>query len=131
MKKISGVFEVKMQPEASSFIGTNGVKIGRMVLNKNYQGELNATSQGEMLSAVTATEGSAGYVAIEQVSGVLVGKSGGFVLQHSGIMQQGKSELTLVVIPDSGSGELHGLQGQMDIKIENGVHFYDFEFTFK
>lgn len=131
MKKISGIFEVKMQPETSSFIGTNGVKIGRMILNKNYQGELNATSQGEMLSAVTATEGSAGYVAIEQVSGTLAGKSGGFVLQHSGLMNRGNSALTLQVIPDSGSGELEGLEGQMDIRIEDGVHYYDMVFAFK
>jgi len=126
--KISGQFAVKMEPLASSFQGQDGVQIARMALDKHFSGELEAHSVGEMLSAVTSTEGSAGYVAIEQVTGTLAGRQGSFVLQHLGTMNQGKPELTLVVVPDSGSDELKGLSGQMDIRIEEGQHYYDFEF---
>ncbi len=131
MKKVSGKFEVRMQPEEISFIGTNGIQFGRMALNKTYQGALNATSQGEMLSAMTTTQGSAAYVAIEQVTGTLAGKSGNFALQHYGTMNQGKSYLKLEVVPDSGGGELGGIVGVMDIRIEEGQHYYDFEFEIR
>lgn len=126
--KVSGLFKVNMEPLASSFKGQGGAQIARMALDKYFSGELEAHSVGEMLSVVTSTEGSAGYVAIEQVSGILVGRQGSFVLQHLGVMNKGKPELTLVVVPDSGSDELKGLSGQMDIRIEEGQHYYDFEF---
>ncbi len=126
--KISGKFTVQMHPIGTTFEGKEGIAIARMSLDKAYEGELSANSQGEMLSAVTTTAGSAGYVAIEQVTGTLSGQSGSFVLQHAGIMNQGEAQLTLVVVPDSGSGELKGLSGHMDIRIEGGVHYYDFEY---
>ena len=126
--KISGKFQVQMQPQAASFAGKEDINVGRFALDKNYQGELTAHSQGEMLSAMTAIKGSAGYVAIEQVTGSLSGKQGSFVLQHSGIMNQGDAQLTLVVVPDSGSGELKGLSGSMAVRIEAGQHYYDFEY---
>ncbi|MBE8715833.1 DUF3224 domain-containing protein [Cellvibrio polysaccharolyticus] len=126
--KASGEFQVKLQPMDSYAKGTEGINIGRMSIDKTFSGDLVATSQGEMLSAMTTVKGSAGYVAIEQVSGSLSGKQGSFVLQHFGTMNQGKDRLVLEVIPDSGSGELKGLSGKMLIKIENGKHFYEFDY---
>lgn len=100
----------------------------RMSIEKEFSGPLEATSIGEMLSVMTPTKGSAGYVAIEQVVGSLEGKQGSFVLQHYGVMELGAEKLTLEVIPDSGVGELSGLSGQMNIYIEDGNHFYEFEY---
>ena len=108
--------------------GAEGITLGRMSIDKTFSGALDATSKGEMLSAMTPTEGSAGYVAIEQVTGSLSGKKGSFVLQHFGTMNRGKNRLVLEVVPDSGSGELTGLSGTMLIKIESGKHFYEFEY---
>ena len=110
--------------------GENGINLGRMSIDKEFHGELDATSKGEMLSAMTSVEGSAGYVAIEQVIGSLSGKKGSFVLQHFGSMDKGKDSLILEVVPDSGSDELSGLVGKMEIKIEEGQHFYVFEYNF-
>jgi len=126
--KISGIFKIQMHPQGATFKGKDGIAIARMSLEKNFAGELKAHSLGEMLSAVTSTTGSAGYVAIEQVTGTLSGQAGSFVLQHSGIMNQGDAQLTLEVVPDSGSGELKGLRGSMAIRIEDGVHYYDFKY---
>ena len=126
--KITGKFKVQMQPQKTTFVGKDEINVGRFALDKIYTGELSAQSQGEMLSAMTAVKGSAGYVAIEQVIGTLSGKQGSFVLQHSGIMYQGNTQLTLLVVPDSGSGELKGLSGSMAIRIEAGQHYYDFEY---
>ena len=99
-----------------------------MSIDKIFTGELEATSTGEMLSAMTATQGSAGHVAIEQVVGTLAGKQGSFVLQQFGTMDKGQDRLILEVVPDSGSNELAGLSGKMAIRIEAGIHFYDFEY---
>lgn len=127
--KITGTFEVKMGPLDYSHESKNGLQMGRMSLNKTFHGDLEATSRGEMLSAMTPTKGSAGYVAIEQVSGRLNGKSGSFVLQHFGIMAGSDSRLILEVVPDSGSGDLTGISGSMSITIKDGKHFYDFEYA--
>lgn len=126
--KASGEFQVKLQPMDSYAKGSEGINIGRMSIDKTFSGDLVATSQGEMLSAMTTVKGSAGYVAIEQVSGSLCGKQGSFVLQHFGTMNHGKDRLVLEVISDSGSGELKGISGKMLIKIENGRHFYEFDY---
>ena len=126
--KVTGEFQVKLQPLEFYAQGKDGINLGRMSLDKTFLGALDATSQGEMLSAMTPTEGSAGYVAIEQVSGTLEGKQGSFVLQHFGTMDRGKDNLVLEVVPDSGSGELTGISGKMSIKIENGQHFYELEY---
>jgi hypothetical protein len=75
-----------------------------------------------------AVQGSAGYVAMERVEGVLDGKRGGFTLQHNGIMDRGHPSLSVLVVPDSGSGELTGLSGKLDIRSENGKHHYVFEY---
>lgn len=126
--KISGNFDVKLQPLDFYAQAKDGVNLGRMSIDKSFYGELEASSKGEMLSAMTATEGSAGYVAIEQVTGSLSGKNGSFVLQHYGIMERGKDHLVLEVIPDSAAGDLAGLSGKMTITIEDGKHFYEFEY---
>ena len=125
--KISGKFEVQLTPQEFGTEGVDGVKLGRMSIDKTFHGDLDASSKGEMLSAFTSVQGSAGYVAIEQVVGTLSGKKGSFVLQHFGVMNAGENSLVLEVVPDSGSGELAGLSGKMDIRIEGGQHYYDFE----
>ena len=128
--KVSGMFEVMLSPLDAHHEGEYGVRLRRMALKKTYMGELEARSQGEMLSAMAGVAGSAGYVAMEQVDGVLDGRQGSFVLQHSGTMQAGENTLTLTVVPDSGTGKLQGLSGSMTIKVdEEGQHFYEFEFT--
>ena len=126
--KISGSFDVKLNPIEGYAKGKHGVQLSRMSLDKTFHGELDATSKGEMLSAMTPIKGSAGYVAIEQVNGSLSGKSGSFVLQHFGMMERGKDRLILEVVPDSGTGELESLTGSMAINIEDGKHEYVFEY---
>ncbi|WP_416306590.1 DUF3224 domain-containing protein [Neptunicella sp. SCSIO 80796] len=125
---VSGEFEVKLAPIENYAQGQQGNQLGRMSLDKTFHGGLDAQSQGEMLSALTKVEGSAGYVAIEQVVGVLEGKQGSFVLQHFGIMDRAKDRLQLEVIPDSGTGELTGLSGSMKIERRDGKHFYHFDY---
>ncbi|MGV6851262.1 MAG: DUF3224 domain-containing protein [bacterium] len=126
--KIQGEFEVTLTPLDSYAKGQNDIQLGRMSIDKTFFGELKATSQGEMLSAMGAVKGSAGYVAIEQVSGSLSGRTGSFVLQHFGTMNKGEDHLILEVVPDSGAGELVGLSGKMRIQIEDGKHFYEFDY---
>ncbi|HJV76200.1 MAG TPA: DUF3224 domain-containing protein [Noviherbaspirillum sp.] len=125
---ISGKFDVLMKPLETYATGADGVKLGRMSIDKTFYGGLSATSKGEMLNALSPVEGSAGYVAIEQVRGELEGKQGSFVLQHFGLMGESGRHLTLGVVPGSGTGELEGLKGKMDIRIDNGQHYYDFEY---
>jgi hypothetical protein len=122
----SGTFEVKVIPQAPN---AEAPIVGRMSLEKQFQGDLAATSKVEMLTAMTQVKGSAGYVAIEWVNGELDGRSGAFALQHSGTMTRGVAQLNVTVVPDSGTEELTGLIGSMTIKITDGKHFYDFEYT--
>jgi len=123
-----GNFEVQMTP-LDQDEQTKSASPGRMLLDKQFIGDLIATSQGHMLTALTTTKGSAGYVAIEQVTGTLHGHSGSFVLQHSGIMNRGEQHLTIIIVPDSGTDELVGLSGTMSISIdENGKHTYDLRY---
>lgn len=126
---VTGQFTVALAPLDGYAKGQNGINLGRMSIDKTFTGKLNASSQGEMLSAITPVQGSAGYVAIEQVIGELEGKKGSFVLQHFGTMDKGQDSLILTVISDSGTDELEGLAGSMKIRIENGVHHYDFQYT--
>lgn len=122
-----GSFDVKLKPLAED--KTAGSNLGRMSIDKQFHGDLEGTSRGEMLTALTSIEGSAGYVAIERVSGTLKGRSGTFVLQHHGLMTRGAQQLTVTVVPDSGTGQLAGLAGTMKITIAGGQHSYDFEYT--
>jgi len=126
--KISGKFDVELKPIESYAPSKGGIKLGRMSIDKTFFGELSATSQGEMLSALSPKAGSAGYVAIELVTGAITGKKGSFALQHYGTMSGGSQSLVLEVIPDSGTGELVNLKGKMKINIEDGQHFYIFEY---
>jgi len=126
--KVSGTFEITMKSIEPYGESKAGITFGRMSIDKVFSGELSAISKGEMLSARTPTPGSAGYVAIELVTGELKGKKGSFALQHFGTMSNGDQNLLLEVVPDSGVGELEGLQGKMEINIEDGQHFYSFEY---
>ena len=123
--RATGPFDVKITPQAQD----EASNLGRMSIDKQFHGDLEATSKGEMLTAGTGVKGSAGYVAIEQVSGTLHGRSGTFVLQHSGTMTRGTPSLSITVVPDSGTGQLVGLTGKMAINIVDGKHSYDFEYT--
>lgn len=123
-----GSFEVALNPAEPYAKSLTSNQLDRMTLDKQFYGDLQARSQGEMLSA-RCGDGTAGYVAIEQVTGTLMGKNGSFVLQHFGIMDQDGQQLTLEVLPGSGTDELAGLSGNMDIRIEEGLHFYQFEFA--
>lgn len=123
--KAAGPFDVKMSPES----GPDSA-VGRFTLTKQYHGDLEATATGEMLTAMTATKGSAGYVAIEKVTGTLAGRTGTFHLQHTGVMNRGAPSLTITVVPDSGTGELTGLTGAMRIQIApDGSHRYEFDYA--
>lgn len=124
----SGPFEVKLTPQATDE-GAEGTPLGRMSIDKQFHGDLEGTSRGEMLSAMTPVQGSAGYVAIERVRGTLGGRTGTFVLQHTGVMDRGAQQLTITVVPDSGTGELTGLTGRMSIDVAGGKHAYRFEYT--
>jgi hypothetical protein len=128
MPVITGEFTVVMQPESMSEVAADS-GIGRMSLNKHYQGALQAEGKGEMLAYMDRALGSGVYVAVERVTGALEGRSGSFLLHHTGIMTRGAPGLTVGVVPDSGSGELTGLRGSLNIRIEGGKHYYDFDYT--
>jgi len=128
MKRASGTFEVRIEPQPGEDSGA-GAKLARMLLRKTYSGDLEGEAEGQMLTAVTETQGSAGYVAIERVTGTLDGRKGAFVLQHSGTMNRGAQELTITVVPDSATGGLNGLSGKLSIRIADGKHYYEFEYT--
>lgn len=123
-----GSFSVKMSPQPMEEQAA-GSTLGRMALDKHYEGDLVATGTGEMLAAGTAVKGSAGYVALELVAGTLHGKRGSFVLQHSGTLNRGAPTLLVSVVPDSGTGELAGLAGTLAITIAAGAHSYDLHYT--
>jgi hypothetical protein len=125
----SGTFEVKLNPQKADNREAEIANLGRMSIDKQFHGDLEATSKGEMLSAVTEVKGSAGYVAMERVSGTLNGRSGAFIFQHSGTMRRRAPELSVTVVPDSGTAQLVGLAGKLTIRIADGEHFYDFDYT--
>lgn len=129
----SGRFEVKMEPQPAgpetAAVEGSGTQLGRMLLHKRFSGDLNGTGEGQMLTAVSETPGSAGYVAIERFVGTLHGRAGSFVFQHSGSMDRGAQQLSIGVVPGSGSGELAGIAGSFSLRIESGQHFYEFAYT--
>ena len=124
--RASGTFDVKLGAQVMDDNAEGA--LGRMSLDKQFHGDLEGTSKGQMLTAATSVKDSAGYVAIERVTGALHGRKGTFALQHSGIMTRGAPQLTITVVPDSGTGQLLGLTGKMTIRITDGKHFYDFEY---
>ncbi len=120
--QIRGTFDVKITPQPDDS------PVGRMTLDKHFHGDLDASSAGQMLAIRSAVEGSAGYVAMEWVSGSLQSRNGSFALQHSGTMDRGVPSLSITVVPDSGTGELAGLTGKMGIVITDGKHYYEFDY---
>lgn len=128
MTQATGTFEVKLTPQDDK---SEDKTTGRLTIEKTWAGDLQGTSKGQMLTGGDPAKGSAGYVAIEKVTGTLKGKKGSFILQHSGTMDRGESELKITVVPDSGTDELEGLTGTMTIKIEPGKHSYGFEYRIK
>jgi len=128
MPLVTGEFEVAMKPESMSDVAAES-GIGRMSLDKHYRGPLQAEGKGEMLAYMDRALGSGVYVAIERVTGMLDGRSGSFLLHHTGVMTRGSPGLTVAVAPDSGSEQLAGLSGSLHIRIEGGKHYYDFEYA--
>lgn len=126
-ERVTGPFEVKLTPEPGGAAGEAG--LGRLGIDKAYRGDLEARGVGEMLASRSAVEGSAGYVAMEKVAGTLRGRRGSFVLQHTGTMDRGVPGLAITVVPDSGTEELTGLAGHMNIVIAEGGHTYEFDYT--
>ena len=128
MARATGPFDVKLTPQVPDGVYENA-QLGRLTLDKTFHGDLEATSRGQMLTGGTAVKGSAGYVAIELVTGTLHGKRGSFVLMHTGTMAHGEFNLSVNVVPDSGTDELTGLSGKMAIIIEGKAHSYEFEYA--
>jgi hypothetical protein len=127
--RATGTFDVTLAPQTTD-TPAEGSPLGRLTIDKQFHGHLEGTSKGEMLTAGSTTiENSAGYVAVERVTGTLHGKKGTFALQHNGIMTRGEGKLTITVVPDSGTGELTGLSGSMSIDIANGKHSYTLDYT--
>jgi hypothetical protein len=121
-----GSFDVKITPQPSP---GEDPGLGKLVVEKTFRGDLEGSGRGDMLTAGTAVKTSAGYVVIERVTGTLAGKSGSFILQHSGIMNRGAPQLSITIVPDSGTGELAGIAGSLAIEIVDGEHLYDLEYT--
>lgn len=128
LKTVSGRFRVTMTPAECHAQGQESNNIGLMALDKTFEGPLSGASRGDMISAMTPTKGSAGYVAIEQFSGSLEGREGGFIMQHFGMMDGGKDSLRIDIVPDSGTGALQGIRGSCGIRIEGNVHYYDLHY---
>jgi hypothetical protein len=129
MHHVSGSFDVKIEPRSADNAPARESGLGRMSIDKQFHGDLEGTSKGEMLSFMNREAGSGGYVALERVTGTLNGHSGSFVLEHTATMDQGAPMLNIIVVPGSGTGDLSGISGAMKIRIESGKHFYDFDYT--
>lgn len=123
-----GTFEVSLKPQALSDVAASS-GLGRLSIDKKFSGDLTGSSTGEMLSAMGTVKGSAGYVAIETVNGTLNGRTGTFSLMHTGIMDKGAPSLSVLVVPDSGTGALTGISGTLTIDIIEKVHYYTFTYT--
>ena len=126
MSRARGTFQVKLTPHAPE--QNDEATLGRLTIDKSFSGDLEGTSKGHMLAAGTSVDGSAGYVALERVTGTLAGRGGTFVLQHYGVMTRGAPQLTVTVVPDSGTADLAGISGRMTIDIAEGRHSYDFDY---
>lgn len=125
----TGPFEVQMKPLEQTEPAPGGT-LGRLSLDKQFHGDLEAVGQGQMLTAMSDVQGSAAYVAIERVTGTLHGRSGSFALHHRGIMNRGAQVLEISIVPDTGTQELKGITGTLKIRIENKNHFYDLAYEF-
>lgn len=123
-----GTFAIKLERQPP-YDEAAGASLGRSSFTKEFQGDLTGTSTGEMLGAMTDTKGSAGYVALERISGTLHGRAGSFVVVHRGLLNRGASSLIIEIVPDSGTGELAGISGQLSIEIVERQHYYTIEYT--
>ena len=126
--RATGTFIVTLTPQVEPDTQP-GATLGRLSIDKQFQGDLVGVAKGEMLSAVSDVKGSAGYVAIERVTGVLHGREGSFVFQHTGVMNRGAQQLSITVVPDSGTEQLAGIAGQFLLNIVDGQHHYTFEYS--
>jgi hypothetical protein len=130
-QRAAGAFDVKVTPQKPDTQIARAANFGRLTIDKRFHGDLEGISKGEMLATQTEVPGSAGYVALERVTGKLKGRSGSFVLQHSATMTRGTQKASISVVPDSGTGELQGLSGSMAITVgEDGSHSYEFDYKF-
>lgn len=127
MKRATGTFDVKLNPVAA--YNTDDASMGRMSLDKQFSGDMQASSKGEMLSSMDRGKGSGAYVAIERVTGSVANRHGSFALYHVGTMDRGKPQLSITIVPDSGTDELTGITGSMTIEIDHGNHSYVFEYS--
>ena len=129
MTHASGAFDVKVMPQKPDTQIARTANLGRLTIDKQFHGDLEASAKGEMLAMQSEVKGSAGYVALERVTGKLQGRAGSFVLLHSATMKRGAPATTITVVPDSGTGELTGITGSMRITVApDGSHSYEFEF---
>jgi hypothetical protein len=130
MQHAAGPFDVKVAPQKPDSEVAQAANLGRMSIDKQFHGELDAVSKGEMIAGQTEVKGSGAYVAMERVTGTLNGRKGSFLLYHTGIMHRGVPHLSVTVVPDSGTEELKGLAGKMNIIIApDGKHSYEFDYT--
>ena len=125
MHHAHGTFTVKVAPLTPS----PAEGISRYSLDKEIHGDLEGTSKGEMMGGGDVKAGIAGYVAVEMITGTLGGKKGSFALQHSSTMDAGTQTMNIIVVPGSGTGQLAGIRGTFMIRIDNGQHFYVFDYT--
>ena len=125
-----GTFDVNTEAEPP-FLEQDGVKLNRNVVRKEFSGDMVGASEAQMIAAFTGNPGSAGYVAIDHFTGSVGGKSGSFVLQHSGVMNRGDAQLTVMIVPDSGTGELIGISGTLEIDNDEGRHSYVLHYEFE
>jgi Protein of unknown function (DUF3224) len=128
MTRANGTFDVKVAP-LPAYDTTEGTTLGRMSIDKQYHGDLEGAARGEMLTGMTSVKDSGVYVAVERFTGTLSGRRGSFVLHHTGIMERGAQKLTVTVVPDSGTGQLTGLTGTLNIIIADGKHLYEFDYS--
>ena len=127
MPTARGTFTVEIKPD-SPYLDEDGIKLNRNMVTKEYSGDMVGSAEALMLAAYTSTPGSAGYVAIERFTGALGGRQGSFVLQHNGVMNRGDGQLSVVIVPDSGTGDLAGISGALQIDVEQGQHLYTLEY---
>ena len=128
MPRATGTFDVSLKPLPMDHDAGSEL-LGRMSIDKQFRGELEGTSKGQMLTGGTIIRNSAGYVAIERVVGSVKGRKGSFILQHAGAMNRGEPSLVITVVPDSGTDQLEGLKGTMKIDISAGKHSYELEYV--
>src|SRR5437868_14076790 len=125
--RAGGPFDVTIHPLPSS--APDEALLGRRSIAKVFRGDLEGAGVGEMLTAGTAVQGSGAYVAVDRITGTLHGRTGSFTMLHTGLMHRGAPQLTVAILADSGSGALTGIAGSFAIRVVDGQHFYDLDYT--